>query len=79
MTDVIDQGNDEAAQFLESSLSAQRQRQITNPAHSEASICQGCKYVTKSSYGKSCEAWAECLEDVAKTTRQKEIGIGIYR
>ena len=37
----------------------------------EAELCNGCDYATKSSYGKSCEAWAECLQDLAR--REKAI------
>lgn len=32
----------------------------------EAIVCDGCSYVTKSSYGKTCEAYPECLHDVAR-------------
>lgn len=35
----------------------------------EAEICPGCQFATKSNYGKTCEAWRECLEDQQKRER----------
>lgn len=35
----------------------------------EAEICTGCSYVTKSCYGKTCEAYAECLHDLTRRER----------
>ena len=35
----------------------------------EWEISAGCSYATKSNYGKSCEAWAECLQDMQKRER----------
>ena len=32
-------------------------------------ICTGCDYKTKSNFGTSCEAWAECLQDLQKRDR----------
>lgn len=37
----------------------------------ESEICPGCSYATKSNYGKSCEAWAECLHDQQKRERAR--------
>ena len=34
-----------------------------------AEICPGCQFASKSNYGKTCEAWAECLEDHQKRER----------
>lgn len=34
-------------------------------------ICTGCAYATKSSFGKSCEAWVECLEDLQRRERKQ--------
>ena len=34
-----------------------------------AEICPGCQYATKSNFGKTCEAWAECLADQQKRER----------
>ena len=34
-------------------------------------ICTGCSYATRTSFGKSCEAWAECLADLQKRERAR--------
>ncbi len=34
-----------------------------------AEICPGCSYATRTNYGKACEAWAECLQDLQKRER----------
>lgn len=43
-------------------------RQIVERDH-QAEICTGCSYVTRTNYGRSCEAWAECLADLQKRER----------
>ena len=35
----------------------------------EAEVCPGCQYATKTNYGRSCEAWRECLQDLQKRGR----------
>lgn len=35
----------------------------------ESEICSGCQFANKSNYGKSCEAWTECLADLQKRER----------
>jgi len=37
----------------------------------EAEVCHGCQFVTKSAYGRSCDGWRECLEDLQKRERVK--------
>lgn len=32
----------------------------------ESEVCSGCQFATKTSYGRSCEVWSECAEDVRK-------------
>lgn len=32
----------------------------------EAEVCHGCQFVTKTSYGRSCEVWKDCVEDVRR-------------
>lgn len=34
-----------------------------------AEIFPGCQFASKSNYGKTCEAWVECLEDLQKRER----------
>lgn len=38
----------------------------------EAAVCTGCDYVTKSNYGKRCEAYADCLQDLQKRERAEQ-------
>jgi len=37
----------------------------------EAEVCNGCQFANQTNYGKSCEAWRECLEDLQKRERRK--------
>jgi len=37
----------------------------------EAEVCPGCQYATKTNYGRACEGWRECLEDLQKRERSK--------
>lgn len=39
------------------------------PRDYPAEICPGCQFASKSNYGKTCEAWSECLEDLQKRER----------
>lgn len=38
-------------------------------------ICTGCSYATKSNFGKQCEAWVECLQDLQRRERQGGRGV----
>lgn len=35
----------------------------------ENEVCVGCSYATDSNFGKGCDAWVECLEDLQKRER----------
>lgn len=35
----------------------------------ESEICPGCSYATDSNFGKSCDTWADCLQDAQKRER----------
>ena len=35
----------------------------------ENEVCVGCSYATDSNFGKRCDAWAECLQDLQKRER----------
>ncbi len=35
----------------------------------ETELCTGCDYATRSSYGKRCDAWADCVEDLQRRER----------
>jgi len=32
-------------------------------------ICTGCDYATRTTFGKNCEAWTECLNDLQRRER----------
>ncbi len=36
-------------------------------------ICTGCQYATKSNFGKSCEAWVDCLADLQRREKAKGV------
>lgn len=35
----------------------------------EAEICNGCSYASKTSWGKACDGWVECLQDLQRRER----------
>lgn len=35
----------------------------------ENEICTGCSYATKAAWGKTCDGWAECLQDLQRRER----------
>jgi hypothetical protein len=35
----------------------------------ESMICPGCSYATETNYGKTCDGWADCLQDQVKRER----------
>lgn len=39
----------------------------------EAELCTGCDYATRSSRGKRCDGWADCLQDLQRRERAKEV------
>lgn len=64
--DVFDQASEQEARQRDAAIAAARNK----PARDlEAEICTGCSYVSKSCYGKTCEAYAECLHDLTRRER----------
>lgn len=35
----------------------------------ESEVCNGCSYATRASWGKRCDGWRECLEDLQRLER----------
>ena len=66
MTDIFDQATEREEKDRDLAL-----RIVRNAPQRdyEAEVCNGCQYATKSAYGKSCDAWRECLEDLQKRER----------
>lgn len=64
--DISDRATEQEDRQREAAIAAARSK----PARDlEAEICTGCSYVTKSCYGKTCEAYAECLHDLTRRER----------
>lgn len=63
MTDVSDRATQQEELARQIGLSAAIGRESPDM---EAIVCEGCNYVTKSCYGKTCEAYPECLHDVSR-------------
>lgn len=61
--DDIDRAQHQEEMARDRALAAARNQ----PARDyEGEICNGCNYATRSNYGKTCEAWVECLSDLQK-------------
>ena len=64
--DIGDQATKQEERFREAALAAASNR----PARDlEAEICVGCNYATKASWGKRCDGWVECLQDLQRRER----------
>ena len=35
----------------------------------ESETCDGCSYITKSSYGHRCESWRDCRDDIERKAK----------
>ena len=69
--DEADYGNERAAAMIEAALS-EHQYQLghaVSAADIEAETCDGCSYITKSSYGHRCESWKDCRDDIERKAR----------
>lgn len=42
----------------------------------EGQVCRGCDFVTKSNYGRACEAWQDCHSDVISKARAHKRNFG---
>ena len=69
--DEADYGNERAAAMIEAALS-EHQYQLghaVSAADIEAETCDGCSYITKSSYGHRCESWRDCRDDIERKAK----------
>jgi hypothetical protein len=71
MGDPADEAQHNVDMFLQASL-LKHQNSLKQSGDIEASICQGCKYATKASWGKSCDSWRDCLEDHERVNNAKQ-------
>lgn len=49
--------------FLTASLLKHQQR-LNQVGDIEAETCNGCSYATKASWGRKCDSWKECRDDL---------------
>ena len=67
MTDIFDRATEREEQDRELALRAV----LSAPRRDiEAEVCDGCNYATKASWGKTCDSYRECLQDVERRERQ---------
>lgn len=64
--DIFDQATER--EEMERELSIKHARNAPQRGF-EAEVCNGCGYVTKTNYGRSCEAYRECLQDIERRER----------
>ena len=69
--DEADLGNETAEKWFQQSIQAHQQN-LKQCGDIEAELCNGCEYATKASWGKTCEAWRECLQDYDKAFQAKK-------
>ena len=60
MTDIFDQATER--EELERERAVQAARNAPQRDY-EAELCNGCQYATKTSWGKRCDGWRDCLQD----------------
>ena len=65
--DISDRATEQEERQREAAIAA-RNRPVRNL---EADICEGCSYATKAAWGKTCDGWAECLQDLQRRERQQ--------
>ena len=70
MADIADDAQHQCDIFLQASI-VQHQNSLKQMGDIESEICTGCQFVTKSNFGKSCEAYPECLQDHTKAINAK--------
>ena len=61
MTDISDQATDQEEKFRAYAL--RRHAAMAQTGDTQSTVCHGCSYATKKSWGYTCESWKECLKD----------------
>ena len=64
--DISDRATDQEERQREVAIMNARNQPVRNL---EAEICEGCNYATRASWGKTCDGWAECLQDQQRRAR----------
>lgn len=68
--DEVDAAQHNIDMFLTASL-LKHQHSLKQMGDVEAETCNGCDFKTKSNFGKKCEAWVECSNDIEKAFQAK--------
>lgn len=68
--DEADIANEYAEKMLTSAL-LKHQRSLNQSGDIEAEICVGCCYATRTSFGRRCDGWRDCLEDHDRAYKAK--------
>lgn len=68
MADECDIANDRAQAELENRIAEfmYRLNQMGNERDIEAETCNGCSYATKAAWGRKCDSWRDCRDDIEK-------------
>jgi hypothetical protein len=66
--DISDMATVQEERQREAAIAAARNKPVRNL---EAEICEGCSYATKAAWGKTCDGWAECLQDLQRRERKQ--------
>lgn len=61
--DEADNAQHHVDMFLAASLLKHKQS-VKQVGDVEAETCNGCSYATKASWGRKCESWKECRDDL---------------
>lgn len=66
--DEADMAQHNVDMFLTASLLKHKQR-LNQVGDVEAETCNGCDYATKASWGRKCESWRECRDDLERGSK----------
>ena len=66
--DEADYGNERMEKWLEAQISEHQYQlnQVGNCRDIEAETCNGCAYATKAAWGRKCDSWRDCRDDIEK-------------
>lgn len=74
MPDDFDYSQERQLELMENRI-REHQYQLGHAVNAydvEAELCSGCNYATKASWGKTCDGWAECLQDSERHRKSRE-------
>jgi hypothetical protein len=66
--DEADAAQHNVDMFLTASLLKHQQR-LNQVGDVEAETCNGCSYATKASWGRKCDGWRDCRDDLERGSK----------